>query len=141
MAKRKLSSEINVVPYIDVMLVLLIIFMVTAPLMVQGIEVDLPDTNAQSLTSQEEDAKFSVTAKGEFMFNKAEGKSSQPLTDEEVVEAVAKLVQANPTKLIMVEGDQAVAYERIAHGMSLLQSAGARKIGFITQPLDDTTAP
>ncbi|HEY1078077.1 MAG TPA: protein TolR [Fontimonas sp.] len=141
MAKRKMSSEINVVPYIDVMLVLLIIFMVTAPLMVQGIEVDLPETNAQSLTNQEEDAKLSITAKGEFLFNKAEGKSNQPLTDDEVVEAVSKLIQANPQKLIMVDGDKAVAYDRVAQGMTLLQQAGARKIGFMTMPTEDTPTP
>jgi biopolymer transport protein TolR len=140
MAKRKMSSEINVVPYIDVMLVLLIIFMVTAPLMVQGIEVDLPETNAQSLTNQEEDTKLSIKANGDFLFNKA-ADSNKALSDDELVEAVTQEIQKNPAKLIMVDGDRAVAYERVAEGMALLQRAGARKIGFITQPLEDAPAP
>ena len=84
MAKRKLSSDINVVPYIDVMLVLLIIFMVTAPLLVQGIDVELPEANAESLSSQEEDIILSVTANGDLMISGAGEKQRQPLSDAEV---------------------------------------------------------
>ncbi len=139
MAKRKLSSEINVVPYIDVMLVLLIIFMVTAPLLVQGIEVDLPEANAQSMSSQEEDVVLSINRRGELFLNVGE-QQKQALSDEEVLQRVGAILRNRPDKLILVHGDGAAAYERVAHGMALLQQAGARKVGFVTQPREDAPA-
>lgn len=135
MARRKLSSEINVVPYIDVMLVLLIIFMVTAPLLVQGIEVDLPEADAQSMTSNDNDVIFSVSPAGEFFLSLGDNQD-QPLDEAGVIEKVGALLRANPGQMILVQGDAKVPYERVARGMSLLQEAGARKIGFVTQPVD-----
>ncbi|MEW6169082.1 MAG: protein TolR [Pseudomonadota bacterium] len=136
MAKRKLSSDINVVPYIDVMLVLLIIFMVTAPLMVQGIDVELPEADAQSMSSQEEDVVLSVNRNGELFVNVGDGQK-EPHSDAQVIEKIGAVLRAKPDKLILVQGDAAVPYERVAHGMALLQQAGARKIGFVTQPRED----
>jgi biopolymer transport protein TolR len=136
MARRKLSSEINVVPYIDVMLVLLIIFMVTAPLMTQGIEVDLPDANAQSMTANDETVTFSVDPAGRYYLNVGDNQS-EPLDEAGVVEKVGAIVRAKPDRMILVEGDAKVPYEFVARGMALLNQAGARKIGFVTQPSDE----
>ncbi|MFA5938841.1 MAG: protein TolR [Sinimarinibacterium sp.] len=139
MAKRKLSSDINVVPYIDVMLVLLIIFMITAPLMTQGIGVDLPDTNAESLSSQEDEVALSVKSDGGFYLNVGDNQK-EALSDDEVVKRIGAIVRNKPDKLILVHGDAAVPYERVAHGMALLQEAGARKVGFVTEPREDAPA-
>ncbi len=139
MARRKLSSDINVVPYIDVMLVLLIIFMITAPLLVQGIEVDLPDANAQSMTSNEQDVVFSVDPRGRFFLSVGETQG-EPLDDDGVIEKVGAILSAKPEQMILVQGDAKVPYESVAHGMALLQAAGARKIGFVTQPREEAAA-
>ncbi|MEQ1439983.1 protein TolR [Fontimonas sp. SYSU GA230001] len=136
MAKRKLSSDINVVPYIDVMLVLLIIFMVTAPLLTQGIGVDLPDTSAESLSTQDDEVVLSVRKDGAYYLNIGENQKS-PLSDEEVVQRIGAVVRNKPDRLILVHGDAAVPYERVAHGMALLQEAGARKVGFVTEPREE----
>lgn len=136
MAKRKLSSDINVVPYIDVMLVLLIIFMVTAPLMTQGIEVDLPKANAQSMTVQEEDLILSVGPTGDLFLNIGDNQDA-PKSDEEVLDIVGKIISAKPDRMILIHGDAAVAYESVAHAMWLLQEVGATKVGFVTQPRED----
>ncbi|HEX4895849.1 MAG TPA: protein TolR [Solimonas sp.] len=135
MARRKLSSEINVVPYIDVMLVLLIIFMVTAPLLVQGIEVDLPDADAASLTAKDQDVIFSVNTKGEFFLNVGDSQGS-PLSEAELTEKVGAILRNKPEQMILVQGDAGVVYERVARGMAVLQNAGARRIGFVTQPIE-----
>jgi biopolymer transport protein TolR len=137
MAKRKLSSDINVVPYIDVMLVLLIIFMITAPLLVQGIQVELPEANAQSLASEEDEVVMSVNQAGELFLNVGDEQSA-PLTEEQFAEKVGAILRAKPDKLILVQGDKAAAYEHVARGMALLQQAGARKIGFVTRPVDES---
>ncbi len=131
--KRKLSADINVVPYIDVMLVLLIIFMVTAPMMVQGIQVDLPETNAQSMNSDAEEVVMSVNQNGELFLSVGDDQGD-PLSDEAFVEKVSALLRAQPEQMILVQGDAAVPYQYVANGMSLLQEAGARKIGFVTRP-------
>jgi len=131
MARRKLASEMNVVPYIDVMLVLLVIFMVTAPLMTQGIEVDLPDVKAQSMSQQQEDRILSVDAKGGFHLNWL-GDNKATVDADEVVAAVRDLLTKNPEQMILVEGDQKVPYQHVAEAMGLLSDAGAKKIGFVT---------
>ncbi len=140
MAKRKLSSDINVVPYIDVMLVLLIIFMVTAPLLVQGIQVELPEANAQSLASEEDEVVMSVNQAGELFLNVGDEQTAA-LTEEQFAEKVGAILRAKPDKLILVQGDAAAAYEHVARGMALLQESGARKIGFVTQPRKEAPAP
>lgn len=139
MAKRRLSSDINVVPYIDVMLVLLIIFMVTAPLMTQGIEVELPKANAQSMTVQEEDLILSVGPTGEIFLSIGDAQD-QPKSDDEVLDIIGKIIRANPERMILIHGDAAVPYDRVAHAMWLLQEVGAKKVGFVTQPREDASA-
>ena len=132
--KRKLAHEINVVPYIDVMLVLLIIFMITAPLLTQGIEVDLPDTGADAMSTSEEPVTLTVDARGRFTLDIGE-KPGKPLGDDELVQLVGAYVRSNPGKMVLVKGDTRVNYGRVAYAMGLLQEAGASKIGFVSEPL------
>jgi biopolymer transport protein TolR len=132
--KRKLASEINVVPYIDVMLVLLIIFMVTAPLLIQGVQVQLPETNAEPLPGVGEQYTLTVDAKGRFFLDIGTD-TAKPVAEEEVIRRVGAVVKNKPGAVILVKGDTHVDYGRVALGMALLQQAGATKIGFITEPL------
>ncbi|MFB1035922.1 MAG: protein TolR [Sinobacterium sp.] len=130
--RRRPVSEINVVPYIDVMLVLLIIFMVTAPLVTQGVKVDLPKAEAQPL---EEESKpplvASVDAQGQYFLNV--GKSQQePMSAVDLAILVAAHLQVEPNTPIVVKGDGAVAYSQVVQLMVLLQRAGAPSVGLMT---------
>jgi len=136
--KRRMNAEINVVPYIDVMLVLLIIFMVTAPLMTQGIEVKLPEANAQSLTAQNEDVIFAVTEDGKYLLNIGD-KQGQALDDAALEDKIRTLMTEKPEQMILVQGDAKVPYEFVARGMAILRNAGATKIGFVTTPAEQTS--
>ena len=135
MARRKLSSEINVVPYIDVMLVLLIIFMITAPLLTQGIAVDLPKVDAANISTSQDPVTVSVNAEGEFFINKADD-PHRPVDEAELSAIVKKVLAAKPDDLILVEADGMAHYEDVAKAMALLQTAGATKVGFVTKPAD-----
>jgi biopolymer transport protein TolR len=137
MARRKLSSDMNVVPYIDVMLVLLVIFMVTAPMMTQGIEVDLPDVKAQSMSQQDEDHTLSVDSKGSYHISWA-GNPEAAIDEDEVVAQTQELLAKKPEQMILVYGDKKTPYEFVAKAMGLLSDAGAKKIGFVTdEPTDE----
>ena len=136
MARRKLSSEINVVPYIDVMLVLLIIFMVTAPMMVQGVEVDLPDVNAQSMTADQDEVVLSVNAQGEYFLSVGDDQGNA-LDAQSLTEKVGAVLGNKPEQMILVRGDAKVPYEYVARGMQLLSDAGAKKIGFVFDPREE----
>jgi len=135
---RRPMSEINVVPYIDVMLVLLIIFMVTAPLLTQGIKVDLPQ--AATLPIDASDFKdrppivVSIDAEGRLFLNQGE-EPGAALDDLMLESRVAALLRAGPAVPVFVKGDRAVAYGRVVEAMVLLQRAGASKVGFLTEPL------
>ena len=132
MARRKLSSEINVVPYIDVMLVLLIIFMITAPLLTQGVEVSLPETSAQPLSQSDQPLTLSVDARGRYFLSVGDPKKS--LGDEDVLRQVEIVMRNNPQEMVLVNADKAVPYQFVAQAMTLLQHAGVAKIGFVTDP-------
>jgi biopolymer transport protein TolR len=132
--KRRLAHEINVVPYIDVMLVLLIIFMITAPLLTQGVEVDLPETGAESLAGSDEPVTLFIDARGRYYLDIGTG-TGKPLGDEEVVRRVRAYMKARPDGMILIKGDTRVDYGRVAYGMGLLQEAGATKLGFASEPL------
>jgi biopolymer transport protein TolR len=141
---RKLMAEINVVPYIDVMLVLLIIFMVTAPLLTQGIKVDLPKAGAEPLPADlmrdHQPLILSVDAKGGFYLNI--GKDEETVIDENaVVQRVATVLKREPKTPVLVKADQSVPYGRVVAGMVLLQEAGAEKVGFITDPAETKRRP
>ena len=135
--KRRLMSEINVVPYIDVMLVLLIIFMITAPLLTQGISVDLPNAPASQLDPEllkdNEPLVLSVDREGQFYLNIGDDEES-PIEDEKVVELASAVLRRNAQTPVLVKADETVPYGRVVTGAVLLQQAGASKIGFQTDP-------
>ena len=132
--RRKLASEINVVPYIDVMLVLLIIFMITAPLLTQGIEVDLPETGADSLATPNEPLTLAIDARGRYFLDVG-ASPDKPVSDDQVVQLAGAWVRRNPEGMVLIKGDTRVDYGKVAYGMGLLQEAGARKIGFISEAM------
>jgi biopolymer transport protein TolR len=127
-------SEINVVPYIDVMLVLLIIFMITAPLLTQGISVDLPKAPAQPLENQkDEPLVLSIDRDGRFYLNVGDNVEA-PVEDAVVLERVSAVIRRNADTPVLVKGDESVPYGRVVVGAALLQQAGATKLGFLTDP-------
>ncbi len=132
--RRRPVSEINVVPYIDVMLVLLIIFMVTAPLITQGVKVDLPKAEAQPL---DEEAKpplvATVDAKGQYYLNVGDSQK-EPMSAVDLATLVAAHLQKEPQTPVVVKGDGAVAYNEVVRLMVLLQRAGAPSVGLMTTP-------
>ena len=140
--KRKLMSEINVVPYIDVMLVLLVIFMVTAPLLTQGIEVHLPQANSEPIpdVSNHPPLVLSVDAAGNLYLNVGDNED-EPTTGKEVVAHVGAVLRRRPGTPILVKADRAVPYGNVVGAMVLLQAGGAQNIGFVTDPLDTYPVP
>ena len=131
--KRRPVAEINVVPYIDVMLVLLIIFMITAPLLQQGVEIDLPQANANPLPpDQSEPVVLSVNSKGEYCLNIGDNKD-KPLDEKTLVHRVAAIVKYKPQTPVLVRGDHAVDYGSVTNAMVLLQQAGVDKVGLMTE--------
>ena len=142
MQRRKLIGEINVVPYIDVMLVLLIIFMVTAPLLTQGIKVDLPKAGAEPIadTSDKPPIVLSVDSEGNLYLNYGDNED-KPASSQQIVSRVTTIIEANPGLPVMVKADRAVAYGNVVGAMVLLQRGGAEKVGFVTDPLDTYPVP
>jgi biopolymer transport protein TolR len=128
---RRLMGEINVVPYIDVMLVLLIIFMVTAPMLSQGIKVDLPKAAAEPMPADVEPLVLSVDAGGGMYLNIGDPQAS--LGPDRVLELVSAVLRREPARPVLVKADRAVEYGRVVEGMVLLQQAGAQKVGFATE--------
>ena len=136
--QKKLITEINVVPYIDVMLVLLIIFMITAPMLIQGVNVNLPKANTNIVDGLEHNSEplvVSVNAKGEFYVAIGE-KQKQPIDAEGLVIKVAAVLRRRPDTFVMVKGDRAANYGQVITVMSLLQQAGAPSIGLLTNQPD-----
>ena len=140
--KRKLMGEINVVPYIDVMLVLLVIFMVTAPLLTQGIEVNLPKASSEPIESvpNHQPLVLSVDAEGNLYINVGEDEDS-PTTGKQVVARVGAVLRNKPDTPILVKADKEVPYGNVVGAMVLLQKGGALNIGFVTDPLDSYPVP
>ncbi|RAU18472.1 protein TolR [Nitrincola tibetensis] len=131
--KRKLNSEINVVPYIDVMLVLLIIFMVTTPMLTQGVNVDLPQASADPVqTDDEEPLIVTIDAMGNYYIN-AGGDDQEVVSGDVIRDRVEKILNVNPQKMLLVRGDKKVEYDRIIQLMVLLQQAGAPSVGLVTE--------
>jgi biopolymer transport protein TolR len=124
-------GEINVVPYIDVMLVLLIIFMVTAPMLSQGIKVDLPKAAAEPLPPDIEPLVLSIDAEGGLYVNI--GDAQVPQDADRVLEIVSAALRREPERPVLVKADRTVEYGRVVEGMALLQQAGAQKVGFATE--------
>lgn len=138
--KRRLMGEINVVPYIDVMLVLLIIFMVTAPLLTQGVKVELPKVAADALPPEDsEPIVLTVNRAGELFLNIGEN-TDEPMDEDYIVAAVSKVLRNRPETPVMVRGDQAGEYGNVVHAMTLLQQAGAPTVGLVTEPPRESAA-
>ncbi len=134
--RRRPMSEINVVPYIDVMLVLLVIFMVTAPLMYQGVNVDLPQASAEPLPPEEtEPVVVEVDREGRLYLNVGEA-PSEPMAAADMITTVAAILRQNPRTRVLVRGDRDVAYGRVIEAMARLQEAGVPQVGLVTQPAD-----
>jgi biopolymer transport protein TolR len=137
---RRLMGEINVVPYIDVMLVLLVIFMVTAPMLSQGIKVDLPRAAAEPIEPDDlEPLVLSIDREGLMYLNLGDPDASQ--SAERVLEIASAALRREPERPVLVKADTAVAYGRVVEGMVLLQQSGAKKVGFITEPVSDGARP
>jgi biopolymer transport protein TolR len=137
--RRGRMAEINVVPYIDVMLVLLVIFMITAPLLNQGVQVDLPKATSKPLSSAEKEPLIvSVNAQGQYFLNIASNPLS-PISEEILIQTAeaefAKAKQENREQQVYVKGDEKVDYGRVVQAMVILQKAGAPKVGLITSPV------
>ena len=133
MRSRRAVAEINVVPYIDVMLVLLVIFMATAPLLMQGVEVDLPKADSSPVSdSDAEPLIVSIDAQARLYLNLG-ASDDQALSMETVKQRVATVLKRNPDKAVMVWGDAAVPYGEVMVLMSELQEAGAPSVGLVTE--------
>ncbi len=134
MPRRKPVSEINVVPYLDVMLVLLVVFMITAPMLVQGVKVELPDADAKpiELSQKDEMVIVSIDDKGTFYLNVG-GDPKRPKSKEQVTDIVSKIVKEKPKTTVLIEGDSRVPYGVVVTIMASLQKAGVPNVGLITE--------
>ena len=133
MRRRRMLAEINVVPYIDVMLGLLVICMVTAPMLMQGVEVDLPDADAAPVKDQDaEPLIVSINDRGELFLNLG-ANEKQALELATIRQRVAAVLRRTPDKPVLVWGDQKVAYGDVVVVMTALQEAGAPTVGLVTE--------
>ncbi len=135
---RRLMGEINVVPYIDVMLVLLIIFMVTAPLLQEGVKVQLPSAPARpldkDLTKNAHPLVLSIDSEGRLYLNI--GSNPKEALDEATVQVrVAAALQQDPSRPVLLKADYRISYGQVMSAMVMLQHAGAQSVGFVSQPL------
>lgn len=134
---RRPMSDINVVPFIDVMLVLLVIFMITTPLLTQGVKVELPKTSASAMNQQKEPLIVTVDSSGNYYLNLSD-KPGQPITARTLSYLVSTQLSAQQEgamqRPVMVRGDQNVNYGKVVEAMVLLQQAGAKSVGLITEP-------
>ncbi|MDX1610526.1 MAG: protein TolR [Halofilum sp. (in: g-proteobacteria)] len=130
---RRPMSEINVVPYIDVMLVLLVIFMITAPLLKTGVEVDLPRADAKPIEQLDtEPLVLTVDREGNYFLNVGEDPESA-LEPQEVITLAAAVMRRNAERRVLVRGDGDVSYQRVVRGMALLQRAGVPHVGLVAE--------
>ena len=132
--RKRPMAEINVVPYIDVMLVMLVIFMITTPLLTQGIQVDLPAADAEFIDDPDnEPLVVAVDADGNLYLNIGDT-PDEPLDGETLVQNVAAVLRRQPRKSVLVRGDHTVDYGAVVSAMVLLQQAGVPNIGLVTEP-------
>jgi biopolymer transport protein TolR len=135
--RRRLMGEINVVPYIDVMLVLLIVFMITAPLLTQGVKVDLPRASAapidEEFLAKHEPLIVTVDRAGRLYMNMGKNQD-QPTTENTIASRVSAVLRRDDKTPVLVRADTHVPYGSVMHAMVLLQGAGAEKVGLLTDP-------
>ena len=125
----EVMSEINMVPFIDVMLVLLIIFIITVPVMKHAVNVELPRASNEKEVVQPQTLRLSVKADGSYWLD------DKPLSDEQLAARLQAAGQESPQPDLHIRGDRDVRYERVAQAMAAAQQAGLKKIGFITEPV------
>jgi len=121
-------NEINMTPLVDVMLVLLIIFIITVPVMKHAVNIDLPRATNEAQIVKPETLRLTVDAKGSYYINEA------PIADKELAPRMQAAAAKNPQPELHIRGDKAVRYERVAQAMATARVSGLRKIGFITEP-------
>ncbi|HMN91644.1 MAG TPA: biopolymer transporter ExbD [Hydrogenophaga sp.] len=124
----EMLSEINMIPFIDVMLVLLIIFIITVPVIKHAVSVDLPKASSERLLDKPENIRLVVDANGQYHWNDAR------IEDEQLPDRLSAAAAMEPQPELHIRGDRAVRYERVAELLSAAQRAGLRKIGFVTEP-------
>ena len=124
----EVMNEINMTPLVDVMLVLLIIFIITVPVMKHSVNIDLPLASNEVQITQPETLRLSVDAQGRYFLNET------PVADDQLAPQLKTAAAKNPQPDLHIKGDKAVRYERVAQAMAAAQQAGLRKIGFITEP-------
>jgi len=130
---RKLNAEINVVPYIDVMMVLLVIFMITAPMLTQGVNVDLPQAAADPVDDKDSEPVIVTVDAEQNYYIDVGGNPGDAVDALAVKERVSKILTANPGKMLLVRGDKNVNYDAVVQLMVLLQQAGAESVGLVTE--------
>ena len=127
--RKKLMSEINVVPYIDVMLVLLVIFMITAPLLSQGVKVNLPQAAAKAVENQDhETLVVTVDREGRYFLD------DRRITENELSRKTTAMLRLRPDTPVLIRGDRQANYGAVVKAMTLLQAAGAPSVGLLTEP-------
>jgi biopolymer transport protein ExbD len=124
----EMLSEINMIPFIDVMLVLLIIFIITVPVIKHAVNIDLPQASNQQVIEKPETVRLSVNAEGEYLWN------DLPVADAELDDRLAEAAARQPQPELHIQADKDVRYERVALAMAAAQRTGLQKIGFVTQP-------
>jgi biopolymer transport protein TolR len=137
--RRRLMAEINVVPYIDVMLVLLIIFMVTAPMLNLGANIQLPQSAAKALQDEKQPVLVEVNQQGDVSLRLGKA-TPQPVDDQTLVKEVSAFVKQDPKVSVLLGGDKRVDYGRVNQVLGLLQQAGVAKVGLMSQP-ETTVVP
>ncbi len=135
--KRKLKAEINVVPYIDVMLVLLIIFMVTAPLLNLGVDIQLPQSTAKAVQVDKEPVLISVDKDGK-LFLTLGSTQRESIDQDTLIKKVGAFVRQNPQVPVLIGGDSRASYGKVYDILPGLQQAGVSKVGLMSQPVQDT---
>ncbi len=124
----QMLSEINMIPFIDVMLVLLIIFIITVPVIKHAVHIDLPRASNQKLQDKPENVRLSVDADGTYFWNGVQ------IADADFEQRLVATAAQQPQPELHIRGDKAVRYERVALALAAAQRAGVRKIGFVTEP-------
>ena len=131
---KQLMSDINVTPFVDVMLVLLIIFMVTAPMMVQGVNVALPETTAEPLSSEKEPLIVTIDAKGQVYIN------NYPVAMESLRHKLAKILEGRSDREVYLRADKNIPYGSVVKVMAEIKASGVEKLGMVTLPLEQVRA-
>ena len=135
--KKRQMSEINVVPYIDVMLVLLVVFMITAPLLTQGVQIELPKATSKPLPEQNKKTlEVTVDDKGNFYLNTGDGKR-KPVDKEELVQWSFNFLKKYPKAPVLVRGDHRAMYGMVTKAIVALKAAGAPAVGLVFDPPED----